>query len=157
MAKSVAKSDPYVEIIRLAISKEVDAYNLYMQMAKKMNEPAIKNALEQLAAEELDHKARLELELMKLGITVPTEKEISELVSDDDEPQESVQQMSFKEMLIFAMEKERKAMRLYIQLATLTKDNASREMLSLLAEQEAMHQARFEVEYNFLMRKEQSE
>jgi rubrerythrin len=148
----MSKSDPYVEIIRLAISKEVDAYTLYGKMASQAGDPGMKNLFLELVTEEMEHKARLELELMKLGIVVP-ETKTKKNNSADQEPEEPVQQMDYRDLLIFAMQKERSAMRLYIHLATLAKDNESREMLALLAEEEAMHQARFEVEYNFLMRK----
>ena len=139
---------PDTEILDLAISKEIEAYRLYKKMAGRASDPQMKQILEGFANEELEHKARLELELMKLGVAVPSKKPT---LSDDadDEPAGDIE---FKDLLVLAIEKERRALRFYIDLAAMTTDKASHEMLVTLAEEEAMHEARFEVEYNILMR-----
>ena len=145
----MAKTQPDTEILDLAISREIAAYRLYKKMAGRAPDPQMKQILESLANEELEHKARLELELMKLGIVVPSEKQVPPEPIDD----EPAAGMDFKELLMFAINKEQSAMRLYIDLAAMTRNKASREMLITLAEEEAMHRARFEVELNILMRK----
>jgi rubrerythrin len=94
------------------------------------------------------------LELMKLGIVVrPTGQKVDG-EQEDDEPAEPDLGMDYKEAIVFAIEKERKALRLYVDLAAMARDRVSREMLITLAEEEAMHGARFEAEYNMLMRKQ---
>jgi rubrerythrin len=149
----MAKTQPDTEILDLAISKEVAAYRLYKKMVGRTSDPQMKQALESLANEELEHKARLELELMKLGVVVSSEKSmISESLEDDSD--ELTVDMDFKDLLVLAIEKERSSLRLYVDLAAMTKDRVSREMLITLAEEEAMHGARFEAEYNMLMRKQ---
>jgi len=147
----MGKTQADTEIIELAISKEVAAYRLYKKMAGRAGSSQMKQVIDSLANEELEHKARLELELMKLGVVVWSEKTmLSEHLEDAEVP---VDAMDFKDLLVLAMEKERSSLRLYIGLAAMTKNKASREMLTTLAEEEAMHEARFEVEYNILMRK----
>jgi rubrerythrin len=148
----MGNATPDTEILDLAISKEVAAYRLYKKMAGQVADPQMKQILESLANEELEHKTRLELELIKLGMVVSSYKQVpAELLEDDsDEP---AIDMEFKDLLMFAIKKERSALRLYINLAAMTKDKDSREMLTTLAEEEAMHEARFEMEYNILMRK----
>jgi rubrerythrin len=145
------KTQPDTEILELAISKEIEAYRLYKKMATRMADPQMKQILVSLANEELEHKARLELELMKLGMVVPSANIAPELIEDD--PDDPAVTMDFKDLLVLAIKKERNALRLYIDLAAVTKDKASREILVTLAEEEAMHEARFEIEYNLLMRK----
>jgi rubrerythrin len=149
----MGQPEPDIEILELAICREADAYRLYMKMANRASDPQMKQILESLAKEELEHKARLELELMKLGVVVssgiPTLTE--SLENDPDEPAVN---MDFKDLLLLAIKKEQSSMRLYIELAAVTKDKTSRNMLISLAEEEAMHRARFEIEYNILMRKQ---
>ena len=148
-----------VEILELAIAREIEAYNLYTSIATRVKDAQMRDLFEQVAAEELDHRSRLELELIKLGVSVPAGPQIENIaIDEDDEPyaftKEPDLDIDYKEMLIFCMRKEQKSLRLYIEMATLAKDKASREMLVMLAENEAMHQARFEVEYNILMRRQ---
>jgi rubrerythrin len=155
----MAFGEQQVEILELAIAREVEAYNLYVNLASRVKDPQMRNIFEQVANEELDHKARLELELIKLGFSVPSASQTQDIGLDDDDkqdvfPKEQDLDIDYKEMLIFAMRKEQKSLRLYIEMATLVKDKESREMLVTLAENEAMHQARFEVEYNILMRRQ---
>jgi rubrerythrin len=145
------KTDPHIEILELAIAREADAHRLYIEFSERTEDPDLKELFKGFASEELEHKARLELELIKLGIVVrPSAPLTSREPSEENEP---LAEMDYKRMLLFAIEKERRSLRLYIDLAGMAKDKISREMLVTLAEEEAMHEARFEVEYNILMRR----
>jgi rubrerythrin len=54
---------------------------------------------------------------------------------------------------MFAIKKERISVRLYVDLAAIVEDAGAREMLLSLAQEEAGHKARFEIEYeNAVMR-----
>jgi rubrerythrin len=151
----MAKTGPEIEIIELAIARELDAFQLYMHMADHSHDSQMKDVLKGFAREELEHKARLELELMKLGRTVKTSKRPPAVddLQEDKEPVENVFDMDYKDLVLFAIKKERASLRLYIDLAALAKDKVQREMFITLAEDEAMHETRFEVEYNVIMRK----
>ena len=65
-----------IEILELAVSREVEAYHFLMAMAERVASNAIRTLLEELATEELEHKSTLELEMMKLGHTVPIDQEL---------------------------------------------------------------------------------
>jgi rubrerythrin len=145
----MGKKEPDIEVLELAISREAAAHGFYIALAKQVQDPQMKNALETFAAEELEHKARLELELMKLGIVV---NESAAAPRDDVDAIDPAMNMEYKDLLVIAMQKEKRSLRLYIDLAAVAKDKATREMLLTMAEEEAMHYARFEVEYNVLMR-----
>ncbi|MDO8302407.1 MAG: ferritin family protein [Sedimentisphaerales bacterium] len=147
----MGKTEPDTEVLELAISREAAAHDFYTALSKRVQDPQMKNALESFAAEELEHKARLELELMKLGVVVNTS---AVAPRDDEEAIEPTMNMEYKDLLVIAMRKEKRSLRLYIDLAAVAKDRDTREMLLTLAEEEAMHHARFEVEYNILMRKQ---
>ena len=128
--------EPDIEVLDLAIARELEAYNLYMKMSRQAQDSQMKEALESLAKEELGHKARLELELIKLGIVVRSSEYGVIGEQGEDEPDLS---MDYKDVLVFAMKKERMSLRLYIDLAAMAKDKATREMLLTMAEDEAMH------------------
>jgi rubrerythrin len=149
--------DDYYKILELAIAREVEAYNFYLALADRVESQEIRKAFEDLAKEELEHKAKLELEVMKTGKTVvveekPLRPERSYILSDDESPLD----MDYKDMLLLAMEKEEAAFRIYVNLAASAQDEESREVLLAIAEEEVKHKLRFETEY-YLLLKEQTE
>jgi rubrerythrin len=149
--------DDYIEILELAIAREVEAYNFYLALAERVAEQQMRSVFEGLAEEELEHKAKLELEVMKTGKTVAVEEkplrpERSYILSDDESPLD----MDYKDMLLLAMEKEEAAFRIYVNLAASAQDEESREVLLAIAEEEVKHKLRFETEY-YLLLKEQTE
>ncbi|MCK4753444.1 MAG: ferritin family protein [Planctomycetes bacterium] len=133
------------EILEFAISREVEASQLYTYMAKRMIDPEMRNVCREFAKEELEHKAKLELELMKLGELV-TDFDISNYVTGAGEPME----MDYEELLIFAMNKEEVSINLYHDLAEVVRTEQSRGVLLALAREEVEHRQRFEIEYRSL-------
>ena len=141
-------------ILQLAIEKEVEAYNFYLALANAVEDQRISVAFEELAKEELEHKAKLELEVMKTGKTIPVEENPtrpgrSYIVSNDPSPLD----MDYKDMLMLAMEKEEAAFRIYVKLAANVHDKKSQEVLLALAEEEVKHKLRFQTEYDILLKK----
>ncbi len=142
------------EILEFAIAREEEANRLYMDLAARAGSPAMRRVFEDFAEVELEHKEKLELEAMKEGIVVvPREKLAAFRIADYVADAESVPDMDYKDILMFAIKKERISVRLYVDLAAIVEDADSREMLLSLAEEEAGHKARFEIEYeNAVMR-----
>ena len=58
------------EILELAISREIEAHDLFLELAERVREPQIQSLLRELAQEELEHKHKLELEIIKSGRVV---------------------------------------------------------------------------------------
>ena len=56
--------------------------------------------------------------------------------------------MDYQSALILAMKKEKAAFRLYTDLAASTEDEGIRDLFQGLAQEEAKHKLRFEVEYD---------
>ncbi len=139
MAEKISSVD---EILDFAIAREIEAYQLYMYMAKKMETPDISKLCKTFAAEEMEHKAQLELEVMKRGQVV-NGIDLSDYAVDFDRKID----MDFQEMLVFAIKKEIVSIKLYTDLAAIMTDQESREVLSELAEEETQHKLRFEIEY----------
>ena len=136
------------EILEFAVAREVAANRFYKDLAEKVESPAMRELLAEFAKEELQHKEKLELEMMKEGIVVTTVGKLAGLRgSDYIVDVESAADMGYKALLALAIKKEKLAVRLYVDLAALVDDAESREMLLSLAEEEAGHKARFEIEY----------
>jgi rubrerythrin len=57
-------------------------------------------------------------------------------------------ELDYQEALILAMKKEKAAFRLYSDLADVTEDEKLRQVFQALAQEEAKHKLRFEIEYD---------
>lgn len=146
--------DDCYEIFQLAIAKEIEAYNFYLALADRVKDRQIHKVFKDLAEEELEHKAKLELEVMKTGRTVAVERkplrpEREYILSDDDSPLD----MDYKDMLLLGIEKEEAAFRTYVNFVASVMDEGSREVLLAIAEEEVKHKLRFETEYDLLLKK----
>ena len=140
------------EILELAISREEDAYKFFLILAARAERPEMRKIFEELASEELEHKAKLELEVMKSG-KVLTATEKPELTSDDYAQTEIPKlNMDYKDMLIMSMQKEESSFRLYVDLAARVSSEDTYETLLALAEEEVKHKLRFEMEYENLLK-----
>ncbi len=152
--KMAEELDSYEEILEFAINREAQAYAFYMALAGRMVSPQKQQEFEKLAQEELEHKAKLELEMMKAGKVVKTEeKSEEEKVGYDIIGVDGGIDMGYKDILSLSISKERVAFRLYVDLAGRAKDEESREVFLELAEEEARHKFRFEIEYDNLLKK----
>jgi rubrerythrin len=141
------------EILELAITREVEAHQFYLDLVRRTKNPMMKKVFKELAGEELEHKAKIELEIMKGGkVVITAEKAADFNPSFYLENAEDTREMDYKDMLIMAIAKEKRSVRFYIELAALVKDKESRDVLISLAEEEAKHEARFQIEYDQLVR-----
>ncbi|MCD6297808.1 MAG: ferritin family protein [Deltaproteobacteria bacterium] len=145
----------FEEIVKFAIAREIEANQFYLNLADRLENPAVRELLVDFAAEEMEHKARLELEIIKKGKTVATEQKQIELDINNYLVDAQLQQdMDYAEILQLAIRKERASFRLYANLATIVEEAQARQTLLALAEEEARHMVRFETEYNEMVLKE---
>ena len=148
----MARVKSYQDILELAIAREVEAHYFYLAMAGKVQSATIGKIFEELANEELEHKAKLELEVMKTGKTISTELPESRPESDYIiSNSQSKFDMDYKDILLLGIEKEKAAFRTYVNMVSEAHDQDSREMLMDLAEEEVRHMLRFENEYEKLI------
>jgi rubrerythrin len=142
------------EILKFAILRENEAHNFYQALASRAKEPPMQKLFEDLAAEELIHKEKLELELIKAGKTISTQlrppRPVSEYIISDSSSQLDI---DYKDVLLLGMEKEEASFRIYVNFIPNVHDEQSREVLLALAEEEVKHKLRFETEYNMLLKK----
>lgn len=141
--------DPDVEkLLDFAISEEQGAADFYNGLAAKMANDAMKKVFEGFAKEELGHKAKLERvksgDKTFSGGAKPMDLKIGDyLVEGEVSPD-----MDFQDALVIAMKKEKAAFRMYTDLAAATNDAGLRDILLGLAQEEAKHKLRFEIQYD---------
>ncbi len=136
------------EILDFAIANEEKAAALYYDLADKVERPGMREAFLHFAKEEEGHKARLlkvkEGELPTVAEEKVADLGITELLVDA----EVAPNMTYQEALIFAMKAEKSAFTLYTRLAEMTNDAEFQNVFQSLAQQEAKHKLRFEIEYD---------
>ncbi|HIJ51680.1 MAG TPA: ferritin family protein [Planctomycetes bacterium] len=140
------------EILDLAIAREEDANKFYLALAARAQTAEMRKVFEDLAGEEIEHKARLELEVIKSGRVVTATEELD--IGDEGAIgiTDSDIDMDYKDMLLMAMQKEESSFRLYVDLSARVTSEDARETLLSLAEEEVKHKLRFEIEYDNLMK-----
>ena len=136
------------EILDFAIAREQEAHDFYKGLAAKADSPAMRTTFDQFAGEEAGHKKKLEAvksgkKLISAGTRV-LDLKIAEYTVDVDPEEE----LDYQQALIVAMKKEKAAFKLYSDLAGSTDDAGVRDLFLGLAQEEAKHKLRFEVEYD---------
>jgi rubrerythrin len=138
------------EILEMAVAREVDANRFYLVLAERVENPRIRKIFEELAAEELEHKAKIELEIMKTGRVVNTDKTPAGFQEDRADYVPPEIEMDYKDVLLMGMQKEEASIRLYVDMAEMTSDAHSKEILLALAHEEAGHKLRFQTVLDYL-------
>jgi len=148
------KLDSVDKILDFAIEKEEDAAQFYTSLSEKMDRPYMKDVFLGFAREEKGHKAKLEA--IKVGkLMMSAEKKVADLkIGDHLTDIELSAELDYQQALILAMKAEKAAYRLYRELSEATDDAGLKETLLALANEEAKHKLRFEVEYDDVILKE---
>ncbi len=136
------------EILDYAISNEEKAAKLYYDLAENVERPGMREAFLHFAKEEEGHKARL-LKIKEGEIPAVIEEKVANLGITEtmDEPRVA-SNMTYQEALLFAMKAEKAAFVLYTKLAEATSDAGLQRVFRGLAQEEAKHKLRFEIEYD---------
>jgi len=149
------------EILYFAISREIEANVFYNLLSQYIEDAQVKAICDEFAIEELEHKARLELEIMKLGNVVKPLAGSGRPGRAAGRPLDymmdmaKAMQLNLPGLILLAMEKEKVSFRLYIDLLAMVEDKQSRQTILELAEEEARHKMRFEIEYDRLLARQQ--
>ena len=136
------------ELIDFAIQGEQEAHDFYMDLAERVERPAMKKLLKQFAREEAGHKKKLE-RIKKGSRSFPYADDVVDLkIADYLVDVEPTGDLTYQEALILAMKREKAAFKLYTDLAALTADKDLKIVFQSLAQEEAKHKLRFELEYD---------
>lgn len=145
------KFKSFDDAINFAVALEESAQKFYIDLASKMKRPHMRQVFEEFADEELGHKKKL-LAIKDGEINIPKVEHVLDLkISDYVADVEPSTEMDFQQALIVAMKSEKKAYRLYMDLAGKVQDESLRNTFLMLANEEAKHKLRFEIEYDDMM------
>ena len=136
------------KILDFAIRQEEKAAAFYTDLATRTEIAHMKGAFLGFAEEERGHKARL-LDIKAGKRMLHAEKKIADLKIGDQLAEVDVSSgLDYQKALILAMKAEKAAYRLYTTLASATDDPGLKQTLLGLAQEEAKHKLRFEIEYD---------
>ena len=136
-------------ILDFAIEQEQRAADWYSDLAGKAKNVGMKDVFEQFAREERGHKAKLIDVKTGRAFLSSGDQQIPDLkISDYVVGEEPSADIDYQGALILAMKKEKAAFRLYTDLASRTDNTESKGILLGLAQEEAKHKLRFELDYD---------
>ncbi len=136
------------EILDYAIRNEEEAFRFYTDLAGRIEQPSMKQAFLDFAKEEMGHKVKL-LAIKEGKMAVPVNEKIQDLqISDYLVEEEIGANLDYQQALILAMKKEKAAYKLYLELSEVTTDKGTADTFRMLAQEEAKHKLRFEIEYD---------
>ena len=138
---------PIEEIISFARDKEKESIRFYEDLARKIENPVLKETILSMADQERKHEKLLRGLTPKniqalIGPSLPNIKIGDYLV--DVEPSKD---LSYQEILIIAMKREEKSYALYSDLEARAADIATRQIFKLLKGEELKHKTTLEKEY----------
>jgi len=139
------------DILSFAIGEEQAAYEFYTRLAGQAQSSAMRETFESFAHEEMKHKVRLEA--IKVGGTLrPAERQVVDLqIGDYLVEVSAAPELDYRGALALAMKKEKAAFKLYSDLAASADDESVKATFLALAQEEARHKLRFELEYDDLL------
>jgi len=148
------KLDSVDKILDFAIRKEQDSTDFYTDIANKMDREYMKKIFLDFAGEEKGHKEKL-VAVKEGKLMLDAEERVLDLkIGDHLVDVDLSPGLDYQEALTLAMKAEKASFRLYNDLASAT-DNANvKETFLNLAQEEAKHKLRFEIEYDDFIYKE---
>jgi len=149
----MARFNSFEDVIRYAIGREMEAYEFYLKLAEAAENVGLHEVMMDFAKEELRHKAKLEMEILKMGKTVPGAVAEMDFEYADHLEHYEPQNPRYQDLLQRAIAKEKDSFRFYVTAAGKVEDEEVREALLSLAEEEARHKVSLEIEYDVIMKK----
>lgn len=142
----------FEEIIQFAIHHEEEEANFYEDLAQRSKSADQKKALLEQAAEERDHKRRLEEILTTQQLPknashyqAPTDMNLDDYIHPQSAADGSV---SYEDALLMAVKRERTSQKLYQTLAEKMSNPGLKKSLLFLSEQEGKHASQLEATYD---------
>ena len=136
------------EALAFAVAKEEEAAAFYREASRKARSPHMKEAFLQMAGEEQKHRELLitldiERVTARTIVKIPDLKLAEQLADVGYSPD-----MTYQDILILAMKREKEAFLLYHGIAEHSDDADLRKLFQILAQEEAGHKLRLETEYD---------
>jgi rubrerythrin len=134
------------EVLDYAIAREQEAHDFYAELAERAG--TMKEIFAGFAREEAGHKQALEKIKAGRRWDPPGKKILDLKIADYVVDVAADPGMSYRDALVVAMKREKASFRLYSDLAETAEDEGVKEAFLRLAQEEAKHKLRFEVEYD---------
>ncbi len=137
------------DILEIAIKREEDAYDFYMDIHSKISDATVKNTLEFIAGEEKKHKAFLvsyrdgNFGEKALRMSDVVDYKIAEYL---EEPEVN-ENLKAEDIYLVASHREFRSHLFYTELAHLHAEGDPREMLLKMANEELKHKEKMEYLY----------
>ena len=136
------------DILDFAIINEQKAVDFYINLSQRFNDKILSKSFEDFAKEEMGHKARL-TQIKETGLYEMKVEDVQDLkIADYMVRAEPTKDMSYADALRLAMKREKAAYRLYLTLAEKAPNDGMKKLFNGLAQEEAKHKLRFEIEYD---------
>ena len=136
------------DILDFAINAEQEAVNFYTSLADHSKNAAMKTVFIDFAQEEMKHKSML-MGIKEHGKFDVPDLKIKDLkIADYLVSVKPTASMTYEEALILAMQKEKKAFMLYMNLSEKAEEPSMKKLFLSLAQEESRHKLRFELEYD---------
>jgi len=140
------------QILKRAIEFEEQARDFYLDAVNRVKQPHIKDALRDLAQEEVKHKDRLQTLLdgdTQTLVAVQKRGQIQDLKLAEYLVSSPLDQdATFQDVLVVAMHREQSSHEFYSTMATIAGEPATRDLFEFLAEEELAHKNKVETLYD---------
>jgi rubrerythrin len=136
------------EVLDFAIGQEEQAAQFYRDLAGRMDRPWMSKIFTDFSQEEEGHKRKL-LDVKAGKKLLSSAQKVMDLkIGDYLTDVEPGPDLDYQQALVVAMKKEKKAFKMYTDLAATTEDAGLQSVFLGLAQEEAKHKLRFEIEYD---------
>ena len=143
------------DILRTAIRREIDAYNLYSSAVAVAQDAVAKEVLTDLANQEKGHRTRLETladgNVFKILSRIQVRKVENLKITDYLVEVPLAAESDLQDILIVAGKRERASFELYAAMARIAPDDGTRKLFEFLANEELGHKIRVERLYDDLV------
>lgn len=142
------QKEEFIRIMDLGIKREIEAFNFYNDVQKRIEDKGLKIIFNDLAKQELGHRNLLEEFKYNPDMPVKMSKPVTDygLAEKVDLPVLSVD-MKPAEALALAMKKEQQAVEFYRNLAESTEDDEIKKLCLEMAGMELSHKQKLENAY----------
>lgn len=147
----ISKGLTSLEVLGIAIRSEIDAQNVYRELAERVSNPRAKERFYLLAAEEQQHQNLLERRYKEFFPDVPL-KLPPTLLPEIAATASLRKDLSLKDVLKIAIQTERESREIYLEAAEKLEDESGKAMLKFLADWEYNHQMMLTAEYDMLLK-----
>ncbi|MCU0507249.1 MAG: ferritin family protein [Anaerolineae bacterium] len=145
-------------VLKRAIQLEVEAMTLYSSAAQTVKDDAVRQRLEEMAAQERGHKAKLEDVLsgnVRWAIRRSKAEPVTDLRLSDHLVGGSLEpNADYQDVLLFAARREKAAHEFYKAMGEMVDDKLTQNLFEMLADEELRHKYVLEKTYEEVVYKD---